>query len=320
MAAGSISMKHAFLILVFFTSMRAFPQIPVDTNEIWMIGGIKQYVTIKGKDHTLPLILFLHGGPGGSVMRYSQKFTEKLQEHFVVIQWDQRETGKTRQLNSSPAPLTLSVFENDTYELIKTLLKRFSYEKLFLIGHSWGTVLGFFVAEKHPELLYAYIPIGPMINQIESERIILERMKSEAEKTGNQKKMEELATIKIPFEDGEQLYYHRKWLFNFNGSSRKISKSYVMTWAATWLPLYNEASRRDLNKSLPAIYCPVYFFAGKKDYQTNSWIAESYYKNLHAPMKRFYWFELSGHSIPSSEPDRMQDIIIREILPEAFYR
>ncbi len=185
-----LTVKNVFLLMAFFTVSIAFAQKPIDLQETILIGGINQYVTIQGKDDSAPLLLFLHGGPGRSVMSYAHKFTAKLQEHFVVIQWDQRETGKTRQLNTSPVPLTLSVFQNDTHLLIERLLKRFAHKKLYLVGHSWGTALGFYIAEKYPELLYAYIPIGAMVNQLESERIVLSLMKAESRKTANQKNIQ----------------------------------------------------------------------------------------------------------------------------------
>jgi pimeloyl-ACP methyl ester carboxylesterase len=311
-------MKIFLLFIVFFAGTVCLAQTSVDRQETILIGGIKQYITIKGKDASLPLLLFLHGGPGGSVMHYADNFTGKLQEHFVVIQWDQRQTGKTLQLNSSPTPLSLAVFETDTRELIQTLLKRFKREKLYLAGHSWGTVLGFYIARNNPALLYAYIAIGPMINQLESERIILGLMKEKALKTSNQKQAEELALIHVPFENAEQLFYHRKWLFEYSGNRKKLSRSYVENWSSTWLQVYNEAAKENLLSTLPAIDCPVYFFAGRNDYQTNSSITEEYYTILVAPKKALLWFERSGHSIPSSEPDRMQDLIIDKILPETY--
>ncbi|MGC1241050.1 MAG: alpha/beta hydrolase [Chryseosolibacter sp.] len=311
-------MKSLFLISFYLTGAIALAQHPIDREETVLIGGIRQYITIQGKDSSLPLLLFLHGGPGGSVMNYAGNFTDKLQKHFVVIQWDQRETGRTRQLNASTVPLTYAVFQQDTHALIQMLLKRFHREKLYLAGHSWGTALGFHIARDYPALLYAYMPIGPMINQRESERIALGIMKEKALKTGNQTEMEELATVRIPFETGKQLYYHRKWLLDFAGSKRNLSQRYVEDWSATWLKVFNEASGDNLIESLPAIGCPVYFFVGRKDYQTNSKITETYYTALQAPKKALFWFELSGHSIPSSEPDRLQDLIIEKILPQTF--
>lgn len=311
-------MKHIFLLVAFFTGPLVQAQIPVDKSETILIGGIRQFIKAKGMDESLPLLLFLHGGPGGSVMGYSEKFTGRLQEHFVVIQWDQRQTGKTLELNPSPVPLSLEVFRNDTHEIIQALLKRFNRDKLYLAAHSWGTALGFHIARHYPELLYAYMPIGPMINQLESERVALSLMMDRARKNGNERQLEELASVRIPFENGEQLYLHRKWLLDLAGSRKKLSKSYLEDWSARWLKVFNDASEENLIETLPAVDCPVYFFAGRKDYQTNSAIAERYYAVLRAPKKGFFWFESSAHGVPTSEPGRLQQLIIDKVLPETF--
>jgi len=255
-------------------------------------------------------LLFLHGGPGNSVIHYAEKFTHKLQEHFIVVQWDQRNAGKTLALNMSPAPLTIDLFERDTHQIIDSLLKRFHQPKLYLVGHSWGTFLGFYMAKNYPELLYAYIPICPMVNQQESERIILAAMKEKASQAKNDGALRELSQVKIPFENGEQLYFHRKWVLDYMGSKAKITKTQVQEWALMWLPLFNEASKDNLFESAPALRCPVYFFVGRKDVQTNAGITEKYYNILNAPKKQLYWFERSGHSLPTTEPDLLQEIII----------
>ena len=296
--------------LVFTFSYRGLSQTSIDSTGILTVGGIKQFVSIKGKDNRNPLLLFLHGGPGNSVIHYAEKFTHKLQEHFIVVQWDQRNVGKTLSLNKSPEPLTIALFERDTHQIIDSLLKRFHQPKLYLVGHSWGTFLGFYIAKNYPELLYAYIPICPMINQQESERITLAAMKEKASQAQNDGALRELSLVKIPFEDGEQLYFHRKWVLDYMGSKAKITKTQVQEWALMWLPLFNEASKDNLFESAPALRCPVYFFVGRKDVQTNSGITEKYYNILDAPKKQLYWFERSGHSLPSTEPDLLQEIII----------
>lgn len=303
---------------LFIISFSVFSQRPIDTTQILNIGGIKQFVSIKGKNRSSPLLLFLHGGPGNSVMSYAEKFTNKLQEHFVVVQWDQRESGRTLQLNSSPIPLTVDLFKNDTHDLVDALLKQFNRPKLYLAGHSWGTVLGFHIAKHYPNLLYAYIPVCPMIDQLESESIILEKMKAYAEQNKNQVAIKELSTIKIPFQNGEQLYFHRKWLFHYIGSKTKLSKSHVVSWSAIWLSVFNEASNDNLNKSTTALQCPVYFFVGRKDFQTNSVLTEFYFEKLDVPHKELFWFEHSAHSVPSTEPGLFQDIIIEKILPITY--
>jgi pimeloyl-ACP methyl ester carboxylesterase len=293
-------------------------QRAIDTTEVVVVGGIKQFIALKGKNNTKPLLLFLHGGPGNSVIAYADRFSQKLQEHFIVVQWDQRETGKTRAMNSSPIPLTFSVFENDTHELIKFLLGKFKREKLYLVGHSWGTTLGFSMAANYPELLYAYLPISPMIDQEESERIVLDMMKEKAAKDGDDLQVKELSTVKIPFETGDDLYYHRKWLLDFTASRNKFTKEYILSWASTWLPVFVEASRINRITSLPVINCPVYFFTGNEDYQTNYTITEKYFNVLNAPKKEIFIFKNTGHSLPFTKGDQLQKIIIEKILPATY--
>ena len=289
-------------------------QSTLDSLAVLQIGGIRQVISIKGKDTSKPLLLFLHGGPGNSVMHYAQKFTDRLQEHFIVVQWDQREVAKTLALNKSPKPLTVRQFEEDTHTLIDTLLKRFDRKKLYLAGHSWGTHPGFYIAIKYPQLLHAYLAICPMINQLESERTILGLMKEKASRTGNKVAAQELAAVKIPFENGEQLYFHRKWVIEYMGSKSRITKDKVQEWSLTWLPIFAEASKQNLFEVAPEIKCPVYFFVGRKDFQTNSTITEKYYQSLIAPKKELFWFERSAHSLPTTEPAKLQEIIIKHVL------
>jgi len=293
----------------------------IDTTQAINIGGIKQFISIKGKDYSKPILLFLHGGPGESVMDYADRFTSKLQEKFIVVQWDQRETGRTLQLNTSPLPLTLKMFQNDTHDLIDSLLAQFHQQKIYLVGHSWGTGLGFYIAEKYPEKLYAYIAISPVIDPAKSEQILLDKLKENAKQTNNKKESEELSMVKIPFENGDQLYYDRKWLFVFDGQQdidKTFPKSFADAWSAKWFKVGMEAMNVNLMQSLPSVSCPVYFFVGRKDYQTNFTISEAYYNKLIAPKKQLFWFEHSGHLIPNTEPDLLQEIIIDKILPETY--
>jgi pimeloyl-ACP methyl ester carboxylesterase len=171
---------------------------------------------------------------------------------------------------------------------------------------------------KYPDLIHAYIAIGTMTSQLESEKSALSLLKEHALKKENHKAARELNLVQIPFENGEHLFYHRKWLLDYMGSKKALSKEYVESWAQTWLSVFNEASSINLIEAAPILNCPVYFFSGRKDYQTNSWITEKYYQKLIAPKKDFFWFEQSAHGIPSSEPGLLQKIIIETILPETI--
>jgi len=274
-------------------------------------GNILQWIKIDGDNDQHPVMLFLHGGPGSSAMSYANQFTNELQKHFIVVQWDQRETGKTKSLNSSPEPLTISLFENDAVEIINYLRTKFHQDKIYLVGHSWGGFLALEVASHHPELLAACFAASPMIHQIESEKMTLDKMKDLAEHDNNKIAKEELAEIKIPFESETQLYYQRKWLYELiNQQKAPFTKSYVESWSTTWLSLFNEASKVNFFEAAPEIKCPIYFLIGSKDFQTNFNLTESYFKKLKAEKKELFWFSNSAHGLNLTESKKFQQVII----------
>jgi len=321
-------MKTISLYLLLFLSTPAvFCQnkpIGIDTTEIINIGGIKQVFSIKGKDNTKPVLLYLHGAGGSnySLIANADKLTLKLQEHFVVVLWDQREYGKTFQLNKSPEPLTVRLLVNDTREVVDHFLKEFSRKKLYIVAHSMGCVMGISIAQKYPELLYALVEISPPVDGITSQRIGLDTLKEHFKKTHNEIAVNELATIKLPARDFESLFIKYVWQTEYDGEHisdtlraqiKPMMKQWMGTSAAT---LSNEVFEMNFFKQFPAIACPVYFFVGRKDFMTNASISEQYYQRLKAPKKQLFWFEKSAHNIPDTEPELMQDRIINNILPD----
>jgi len=186
------------------------------------------------------------------------------------------------------------------------------------MGWSWGTVLGFYMAGNYPNLLYAYMAVSPVTNQFESERIALRMLRQKAIADNNKTAIRELSLVKIPFENNLQVYYDRKWLLASNGGdiSDTVSlKKYFVDNA--WVgELLDKAAANNLIVSLPKINCPVYFFVGRKDYQTNYSVSEKYYNLLKAPKKQLFWFEQSGHLVPFTEPDLLQKDVIDQILPQ----
>ncbi len=282
------------------------------------IGGVRQVIAQKGISDG-PVILFLHGGPGGSRMREADVFTETLQKKFMVVQWDQRESGKTLQLNRSSSPITLDLMVRDTHEMIVALLKRFNKQKLYLAGESWGTVLSFAVAGQYPELLHACLVFGPVTDQKKSEQMLLKKLVLDAKEKKNKAAEEELSRVKIPFEHYEDIYYLRKWWFSYDGQpiadkDTSLIKDYLKDWAKVWFGTWQEVMTLKMKEKLPVINCPVYFFVGGKDFQTNCELARDYYEHLRAPEKKLFWFENAGHSLLITEAPRVQKYILEEIL------
>jgi len=319
-ARADLSLGKLFIYsLALLITNNSFAQTKIDTTESIFVGGINQVVTLQGEDRSSPLFLFITGGPGSEgIYDENQKYLNELKEHFVVIAWDQRNCGQTFKLNPSPEKLTVKLYENDTYELVSALLEQFHKKKMFIMGWSWGTVLGFYMADKHPEQVYAYMAVSPSVNQWESERISLRELKQKAAKQQNKLALAELSKVKIPFENGLQNYYDRKWLSIFNGEAIEDTTEFkkYFTENPEMMALFKEANCINLMVSLPRVNCPVYFFVGRNDHQTNYLISEKYYKHLVAPKKGLFWFEKSGHLIPVTEPELLQEDVITKILPQ----
>lgn len=127
---------------------------------------------IKSKNVSNPVLLFVHGGPGMPEYKYSSA----LEDNFTVVWWDQRGAGLSYHSGMSKEKMTTEQFVSDTIEVSKYLCQRFKQEKIYLLGHSWGSLIAIQAAQKSPELYYAYIGVAQITNQIESEKIAYDYM------------------------------------------------------------------------------------------------------------------------------------------------
>jgi len=285
----------------------------IDTTQIVSLGGIRQFIAVQSNCHEAPLMLFLHGGPGRSFREIAHTFTDSLLDHFTVVQWDQRGAGKTHELNPENTALSAELLQSDTDELIRYLLQQFNRQKLYLVSHSWGSVMGFHVAQNHPELVHAYIAISPVVNQHEHSRLTIAMLKQWALETGNKTALTELDSVTVPLQEAGDLYYQQKWLFIHNGAefaSKPGFRNEYFTWMDTWFPLCIEAVDKPLYKTTPTLNCPVYFIEGNGDGQESHQLVEHYYQTLRAPIKELYWFDQSGHTVFNTEPDKLQVTLI----------
>ncbi len=163
-----------------------------------MINGIRQYVQVRGKDKHNPLILFLHGGPGGSVAGVCHIHQAGWEEHFTVVNWDQRNTCKTYLANKDRAKEiaqtgTMEDYIKDIDEVIAYLHTVYDFEKLILMGFSWGTEIGSEYAKRHPEHLLCYIGVGQSVHYRDGVmltcRKLLDRIPKESTDTQKVQKM-----------------------------------------------------------------------------------------------------------------------------------
>ncbi|WP_137904627.1 alpha/beta fold hydrolase [Chryseobacterium sp. 2VB] len=308
-------MKKISLFILTLLSVFCLAQsnpIKIDTILTTEIGGIKQVIEIKTDDANKPILLFLSGGPGSSMMKNADSFTNILKNKFTIVQWDQRDAGKTLALNPSPVQPSVELMGKDTYEVINFLLKKLNQKKLYLLGSSWGNALGFYIVRNHPELLHGYFAVNPVISQLASEKELLKTLKAHFK--DNPVAMKELEKVHFPFTNDEEMFYLRKWLFYKDGKQYVTSDDFkkdFLQWSKTWSPAWNEVMKIDLPKTLKKVNCPVYFLVGKNDIQTLTSITEEYYKQVKAPKKDLFLFENSGHQIHKDEAEKFQNTIIK---------
>ena len=306
----------------------------INSLEKVKIGGVDQWILIRGWDRTKPILLFIHGGPGFSEMPFAY-VNAALEKDFVVVQWDQRGAGKS--YSGSHDPLNVEQFVSDTAELSDLLLQRFAAQKLFLVGHSWGSLVGALTAARHPDKFFAYIGISQFADAPESERMMYRFALRQAEQASNQSAIRELKENRPPpYDSMAKFRAMQKWVSRFNDRDyHQISRwQFIRTAFASpaysWRDLANLAwgarssfeelwrevfYKENLFRNAPRIDVPVYFLEGRHDrlVTASSEMAERYFAALEAPKgKQLIWFDNSGHWPQLEEPGRYQRAI-REI-------
>lgn len=307
------------------------------------LGGARQVVNVRGSDRNNPILLFIHGGPGAVEMPVAWSFQRPWEDYFTVVQWDQRGAGRSFPLNDPKAlapTLTPARYRDDAIELIEQLCKRYGKRKVFVVGHSWGSAVGLMVAQKRPDLLFAYIGMGQLIDARANERLGFEWTLEQARKDGNAAAVRELEMLR-PYAgpgplDVAKMGVERRWSIQYGALAAGRNNADFYFHAPRLSPEYTPEDRRawdqgsaftietmwpqlaDLDfKPLTRLRVPVILFLGRHDYTTPWPVAEAWMKRLAAPRKRIVWLEHSAHLMMLEEPGRVFAGLIQEALPLA---
>ena len=317
------------------------------------IGGVDQWLHIRGRNRKNPILLYLHGGPGSPMIGMMDAIQRPWEDYFNIVHWDQRQTGKSYYpADDDKNPVTVQHFIEDAEDLVQYLRHYFGREKIFLLGHSWGSVIGIHLAKRNPEWFYAYVGVEQIVNTLAAEGLMYERALTKAEEQCDGEWVAKLRSIEpyldptnrcVSFADnwelvrkalsylgGEAGMHHLYWedlikmlsleqFISPHLTFEDIKNSAFGGDIAVFRPPYaftKEFLSIDLPNEVGSVFeVPIFFFTGAHDWQTPKVLSDKWFGKIKAPYKELVSFEDSCHVIINEEPGKFLVALVRGILP-----
>lgn len=313
----------------------------IATLEKVNLNGSEQWISIRGKDINKPVLLFLAGGPGGSQMVTERRALGELEDHFVVVNWEQPGAGKS--FHAVPrSELNPERYVADGIALVEHLRQRFDEEKVYVLGESWGTVVGVWMVQRNPEYFHAFIGTGQMVAFLEADLICYDFVLDIMQQQGNLEKLEQLKQQGPPPYYGkgvalkESAFLIETYNYmnadpniyddGFNTFQDLAGSEYGLYDKLNWFRgalvtidiVYPQLWDVDFREQATQLEVPVYFLIGRHDVNAPTILTEQYYEILDAPYKEWIWFEHSGHNPWVTESDTFVDVVVNKVLVETY--
>jgi proline iminopeptidase len=339
----------AMLALVVGLARPAHTPVIEGSNGKKLPGSIAELRTVKINGHDLammirghsvknPVLLFLAGGPGGSEMGALRNHLSKLEESFTVVTFDQRGTGKSYPEFDPASTLTLNGAVDDTTGVANYLRVRFQQEKIYLSGQSWGSSLGVLALQKQPSAYRAFIGVGQMVSQRETDRIFYEDTIAWARRTNKDGLVSKLLKIGPPpyaktlnyesalsYEHEMYPYDHSKNSEGEGGFSENfIVNEYTLidqvhllgAFMDTFSVLYPRIQNLDFRINAKRFPVPMYFVQGAHEAPGRSRPFQEWFEMIEAPSKKLVEFDTSGHRPLFEQPDKFVEFMNNTVLAE----
>jgi pimeloyl-ACP methyl ester carboxylesterase len=301
------------------------------------LGGLDQWVMIRGENIANPVLILLHGGPGMSETSLFRYFNASvLEKTFTVVYWDQRGAGRTYARDTPEASMTIERFVADLDELVDAVRAKLDKKKVVILGHSWGSALGTLYAARLPDKVSAYVGTGQIGDVQKSEHLSYAFVLAEAERRNNRRALKQLRAIGEPPYTSKTIGTQRRWLMRFvvlmRGksfwqvlrASRSTPESSLRQIPSLFRgamfslrTLWSQVSVLNLETAVPELKMPVFFFIGRHDHQVVAETSVAYFEKLVAPSKQLVWFEESAHMPPFEEAERFNAKLVELVAPVA---
>jgi pimeloyl-ACP methyl ester carboxylesterase len=314
---------------------------PVDESAYVKIGGIEQWLTIRGQDRNNPVLLILHGGPGDVTSPWGYVYFHDWEKYFTVVQWDQRGAGRTLEKTgeSTESTMTIDRMMQDGIEVSEYLRQHLNKEKIVLVGHSWGSLLGLLIAKAKPELFYAFVGTGQVPSSSMEANVVAHRLALQwARAAKNPEALADLNRIgPPPYKDGTDgwgvLY---KWRNACEGPGRDVFLASTLYYAlskpgytlsdfnfsqdgqlVSGNTLFDQITNLDHKKLQGHFNIPIFVIQGANDCTTPAELAHKYLDSISAPLKAFVVIPGEGHFAAFIKSDEFLKDLIARVLPLA---
>jgi pimeloyl-ACP methyl ester carboxylesterase len=310
----------------------------IDSLEAVRIGGITQWIRVRGADTTNPVLLLMQQGPGLPIINETRRLQRllRLEEEYTVVYWDQRGTGLSAlplRKSGKQFEISASLMVADVVELLELLRERFGRPSV-VAGFSFGATFAALAAARRPDLVAALVATGMDIDIPLAERSTYEFVLSTARRRGNRRAVRQLLSIGAPpHPTVEQFTTRARWAATFGGVSADATFATLMRRlladlirspdyppaaiartlrgiGASQAALLPQLADTDLVHTLPRLDIPVVLAQGRLDQVAPGSATEHYYDALTAPSKRLVWFEKSAHTPQYDEPEKFRDLLL----------
>lgn len=288
------------------------------------VGNARVHVEVHGDDAKAPLIVWLHGGPGGAARPLFRLFNGELERHLLVAYYDQRGAGRSFDPQAPVERLTIAQHVTDLDRVVDHLRSRYRRQRVLLVGHSWGATLGMLYAKARPEKVCGVIGVAPAIAFGEQQRREYAYNLAQATRRGDRRVLKELGDIgPPPYRSSASVLRLQRVSDRHGGVGVRARNRAAVVLEGIWRgfvtpgeivhilrgnhrsleAMHDELLAFDLRREVSTLDVPVFFFLGRHDHHADAELAAEYVASLRAPSKTVVWFERSAHDIPFDEPD-----------------
>lgn len=312
----------------------------VDRTTFVELGGVEQFVSMRGRSTANPVLIVCHGGPALPSLPSSWTWQRGVEDYFTVVNYDQRASGKSAASVNDETDLSVDRYVADLVELIVWLQGELGVTKVGVLGHSWGSIIGVTLAARRPDLLWSYIGVGQVISGPENEVESFGHAVRSATADRNEEALAELRALgDYPGAQPltlERVVACRRWAQHYGGLSAHRSESAYLMESAELSPYYTEdeleligdGQQATMPQVLPQLLhfdgsdhvtfdVPMLLFLGRHDWTTPTAPVERWIERVTAPSKDVVWFENSAHLCMHEEPGKFVVSLVNLALPHA---